>query len=98
MTDFSEIENSELERNYSNRAGSREPVSSEKIVQQTRENSTLMAIYTSSADIPPSPREPADPYTGDFIPEQSFGALGDLAEVGAPRKLISDNANMSSVS
>ena len=50
-----------------------EIISPERDVQRDRENGTLMAIYTSIFDIPPSPREPADHYTGDFAPEQSFG-------------------------
>ena len=94
VIDKSEIEHDELERNYSSRAGLKEPNSSEKGAQQARENSTLMAIYTSYADIPPSPREPPDPYTGDFTPEQSFGAPGDMVEVGALWNLVSHLTNL----
>ena len=33
-----------------------------------------MVIYTATADIPPSPREPSEPFTGDTLMEESFGA------------------------
>ena len=56
-------------------------VSPEREVQQDREKGTLMAIYPSIFDIPPSPREPADPYTGDFVPEQNFGTPDAIVKV-----------------
>lgn len=48
--------------------------SDERTVQEQRELSTLMVVYTTTADIPPSPREPSEPFTGDTLMEESFGA------------------------
>ncbi|KAL9026188.1 MAG: hypothetical protein Q9196_005110 [Gyalolechia fulgens] len=64
----------ELNRNYTPRGGKQSPQSEEKAIQEQRELNTLMVIYTSSSDIPPSPREPTEQDTDDFSPEQSFGS------------------------
>lgn len=71
--DFSLIEGEERERNCSTRGGLVEVKSQERAIQEQRELSTLMVVYTSIADIPPFPREPSDPYTGEQSQELSFG-------------------------
>ena len=56
-------------------------MSPERDCQSEREKGTLMAIYTSIFDIPPSPREPVDLYTGEGPGEQSFGSPNNLTKV-----------------
>ena len=73
MVDFSSIDPTELDRNITTRGGKVEVKSQERIVQEQRELNTLMAFYTSPADIPPNPREPADPYSGETIKFYEFG-------------------------
>lgn len=74
VVDLSVIPPEELNRNYTPRGGKQSPESEEKAVQEQRELKTLMVIYTSSSDIPPSPREPIEQDSDDFSPEQSFGS------------------------
>ena len=59
--------------NVTTRGGTREVESPEKAIQEQRELKTLYAIYTSPLDIPKSPREPLDPYTGPHSDEIPFG-------------------------
>lgn len=73
MVDFNVIEKSELERNYTTRGGRIDVESEEKAVQEERERSKLLVIYTSLSDTPSSPREPAEPYSGEQASEKSFG-------------------------
>lgn len=73
VVDFSVVEKDELERNCETKGGKVEVNSRERAVQEQRELTTLMVIYTTSSDIPSSPREPADPYSGDVVTEQIFG-------------------------
>lgn len=73
MVDLSVVPPEELDRNYTSRGGRQIPDSEEKAIQEQREMTTLMVIYTSSSDIPPSPREPIEQDSDDFSPEQSFG-------------------------
>ena len=71
--DFSVIEKSERERNYSTRGGEIEVKSEEKTVQEDRERSKLLVIYTSLSDVPSSPREPLELFSGEPSVEQLFG-------------------------
>lgn len=73
MVDFSVIEPDELERNSITKGGKVEVKSPEGALQEQREQNTLMVIYTTPSDIPSSPREPSDPYSGVVVTEQSFG-------------------------
>lgn len=73
MVDFTVIEPEELERNCITRGGKAEVKSAERAVQEQREQSTLMVHYTTLADIPSSPREPTDPFSGDVSTEKPFG-------------------------
>ena len=45
----------------------------ERAIQEQRELSTLMALYTSLSDVPASPREPIDSFAGEAGKEESFG-------------------------
>lgn len=81
MVDFSVVALEELERNYTTRGGKVEIKSREREVQEQRELTTLMVIYTTSSDIPPSPREPSDPYSGEPVIEQTFGMPSDETKV-----------------
>ncbi|KAL8933879.1 MAG: hypothetical protein Q9216_006170 [Gyalolechia sp. 2 TL-2023] len=74
LVDLGVVPPEELNRNYTSRGGRQSPESEEKAVQEQREMNTLMVIYTSSSDIPPSPREPIEQDSDDFSPEQSFGS------------------------
>lgn len=79
--DFGLIEREERERNCSTRGGLVEVKSQERAVHEQRELSTLMVVYTSIADVPPSPREPSDPYTGEQSQELSFGPPDEKTKV-----------------
>lgn len=81
VVDFSVVALEELERNYTTRGGKLEIKSREREVQEQRELTTLMVIYTTPSDIPPSPREPSDPYSGDTVIEQTFGMPSDETKV-----------------
>ncbi len=78
VIDFSEMVIDESASRYIKRAGDKMPKSSAKVEQEQREARTLMAFFTNSSDIPPSPREPpesdndeSDNY--DFTPVVMFG-------------------------
>ncbi|MCJ1282706.1 hypothetical protein MMC26_002031 [Xylographa opegraphella] len=77
LVDFSVVEAEELARNCVTRGGKVEVRSKERAVQEQRELTVLMAFYTSLADVPSSPREPADPYSGEVSTELMFGAPSD---------------------
>ncbi|KAL3466149.1 hypothetical protein BJX64DRAFT_22828 [Aspergillus heterothallicus] len=60
------------------RAGTQIPTSAEAKAQEHREATTLMAIYTSPADVPPSAKEPPPPDTDETVPEViTFAELPD---------------------
>ncbi|EME46038.1 hypothetical protein DOTSEDRAFT_70133, partial [Dothistroma septosporum NZE10] len=75
LVDFSTVEKEERERNYVPYGGvALEPDSTERVVREQYENNNLIVFYTSRDDIPPNPREPADPYNGDQGgPVKEFG-------------------------
>jgi hypothetical protein len=77
VTDFSSVDIEERKRNYSRYAGGElQPESAERTKREQYEASTLMVFYTDKSDIPPSPREPAEPYNGEEVSTKDFGALG----------------------
>jgi hypothetical protein len=88
--DFSIVEAGERERNYEPYGGGHQKVDSpERTVQENREATTLMVHYMVKSDIPPCPREPVDPYTGEHLETTMFGApdnpkiLSRLSRLGA---------------
>lgn len=74
VIDFTVVDEQELARNYTNRGGKAEIQSPERVVQEQREQATLMTIYTNDLDIPSSAREPSDTFSGDVLMEEEFGA------------------------
>lgn len=77
VTDFSSVDVEERKRNYSRYAGGDlQPESAERVKREQYEASTLMVFYTDPSDIPPSPREPAEPYNGEEVSTKAFGAVG----------------------
>lgn len=77
VTDFSSVDVEERKRNYSRYAGGDlQPESAERVKREQYEASTLMVFYTDPSDIPPNPREPAEPYNGEEISTKAFGAAG----------------------
>ncbi|KAI4244441.1 MAG: hypothetical protein LQ352_006797 [Teloschistes flavicans] len=73
VIDWSPFPAAQIESNYVRRGGKIPPESGQKVIQEQRELDSLMVIYTSMSDIPPSPREPPEQESEDFAPEQSFG-------------------------
>ena len=73
MIDFTVIDSEELARSCSTRGGKVEIKSRERAIQEQRELTTLMAFYPTTSDIPLTPREPHDPYSGDRVEELMFG-------------------------
>jgi hypothetical protein len=72
--DFSTIDQADRERNYEPYGGGLLKVDSpEREAQERHEAITLMAFYALKSDIPPCPREPADPYTGEHVETKAFG-------------------------
>ncbi|KAG9863946.1 hypothetical protein KCU60_g5224, partial [Aureobasidium melanogenum] len=77
LTDFSSVDVEERKRNYSRYAGGElQPESAERVKREQYEASTLMVFYTDPSDIPPNPREPAEPYNGEEVGTKAFGAVG----------------------
>lgn len=73
--DFTRIPADERQRNYAPYGGGeQQPVSQEKAVQEKHESDTLMEVYMDKSDIPSSPREPSDPFTGETASAKDFGA------------------------
>ncbi|MBE7180280.1 MAG: hypothetical protein INR71_03565 [Terriglobus roseus] len=72
--DFEHINKNHRLTSYDRFGGFKRPVSKESDVQDQHESNTLLAVYLNQAEIPPNPREPADPYTGDDVVEtKEFG-------------------------
>ncbi|KAL9613061.1 MAG: hypothetical protein Q9167_002360 [Letrouitia subvulpina] len=74
LVDFSVVELDELTRNCATRGGKVDVKSEECAIQEQRELTTLMVIYTSPGDIPATPREPVEQESDDYSPEQAFGS------------------------
>lgn len=82
VIDFDVIDLEERKRNYKPFGGGfLEPMSQESEAQKKREANTLMVFYHDSSDIPPSPREPADPYGGKPAQTTPFGTPPDFIVV-----------------
>jgi hypothetical protein len=78
VTDFSSVDAEERGRNYRPFAGGElEPDSAERTRREQYEASTLIVFYTDPSDIPPCPREPAEPYNGEEITTKAFGSISN---------------------
>jgi hypothetical protein len=76
--DFSTVGPEDRERNYEPYGGGQMKVDSpERQIQENREATTLIAHYMFKTDIPPCPREPSDPYTGENHESKAFGTPDD---------------------
>lgn len=84
VTDFSEVPQDELEKNYISRGGLLVPDSSERKIQEQRESSTLMVVYATTADIPSTPREPPEEMEIERREEEMFGEPDDMTKVRSP--------------
>ena len=78
--DFSLIAEDERARNHVSRGGLKEldEDANERLLQNEREQGSLMAFYTSRSDIPPSPREPLDPQPTTSTTVIMFGEPSSL--------------------
>jgi hypothetical protein len=80
--DIDNVSPDDRARSYIKRAGILIATSPEAKAQEHREATTLMAIYTSPADVPPSAKEPPPPDMDEMVPEVlSFGELPDHVKV-----------------
>lgn len=69
------MDKEERDRNYAPYGGGvLEPGSPEKAEREKYEANILVVFYTDRSEIPPCPREPADPYNGEASSTKSFGA------------------------
>ncbi|KAF2400445.1 hypothetical protein EJ06DRAFT_430995 [Trichodelitschia bisporula] len=73
LVDFSGVGEKEREINYERFGGQKKVESPERLAQEERETTTLMVTYFARSDIPPSPREPPNPYTGVPLETKMFG-------------------------
>ena len=75
MIDFSVVDKEERERNYAPYGGGlKEPESPEREERERHDRGVLAVYYREDgSDIPPTPREPADPYTGQSSTTVDFG-------------------------
>ncbi|KAH0536423.1 hypothetical protein FGG08_006692 [Glutinoglossum americanum] len=66
--------------NYLPRGGTKEPDSPEKKTQEQRETMTLMVVYTDPSDIPRTPREGSDLFSGEKAELIPFGTPWDVTK------------------
>jgi hypothetical protein len=73
--DFSTVDQDERARQYAPYGGGKlQPDSPERAIREQYERDNLIVVYLSPSDIPPNPREPADPFNGDQgLPLREFG-------------------------
>jgi len=72
--DFDEVEKDERERNYAPYGGGEQKVeSAEMPIREQFELETLMAIYTTREDIPPTPKEAPEANEAENEPTKEFG-------------------------
>lgn len=83
LVDFSDVNEDERKRNYTPYGGGElEIESTERAAREAYESDHLIVFYPNRSQIPPNPREPADPYNGqlgdpvkDFaLPEEKYAA------------------------
>lgn len=85
LIDFSDVDPEERARNYAHRGGGEQKVDSqERAARDYYDANNLIVFYASPEDIPPDPREPSNPYTGEAVenakdfarPEDKFASRG----------------------
>ena len=81
MVDFTVIDHNQREQSSITRGGLLEVRSHEQVLQEQRESSKLLVVYTSPADIPPSPSEPSEQPFEEFKVEEAFGSPGEETKV-----------------
>lgn len=77
--DFSTVDQEDRDRQYAPYGGGKlQPDSPERKIREQYERDNLIVIYSDASEIPPNPREPADPYNGEEAgPCMEFGAPPD---------------------
>lgn len=93
VIDFTPIEVEERKRNYAPYGGGEmKPECPERAAREQYEANTLMVYYTDPSDIPPSPKEPADPYNGESTgPTKQFGAVPEKVVAKLAKKTTQQN-------
>ena len=77
--------------NYERYGGFLHPECPERDIQQAREETTLVEVYTKSSSIPPSPKEPSQESTQDSPAPKPFGSVPeDLAVSYIPLQIKQD--------
>ncbi|CAK3949284.1 Aspartic protease pep1 [Lecanosticta acicola] len=98
LVDFSGVDKEERKRNYAPYGGGElEPVSAERAKRDQYESNNLIVFYTDPSQIPPNPKEPAEPYNGDQVdtikylgaPEERYAARA-RARIAPTNGLFSD--------
>lgn len=85
--DFSVVPADERARNYAPYGGGElQPDTPERAVRENYENNTLLVFYADPSEIPPNPREPADPDNGE--------KGGEFKQFGAPEEKFAARARM----
>lgn len=86
QVDFSVVDAEERKRNYMPYGGGEAvPTCPEREANVRRENDTLMVFYSNPADIPPSPREPAEQKEDSAAAVTLFGTPPDKCLQRAPQ-------------
>lgn len=88
LIDFKDVDPDERARNYAHRGGGAlEVESKERAEREYYDANNLIVFYTAPEDIPPNPREPSNPYTGEAVESvQSFGLPEDKYATRARQK------------
>ena len=86
--DFKNVDPEERAKNYAHRGGGKlEVESKERADRDYYDANNLIVFYTTPEDIPPSPREPSNPYTGDAVENaRDFGAPDEKFAARARQK------------
>ena len=81
MIDFDVVEDTQRQQAYVTRGGLLEVRSPERVLQEQRETSRLLVVYTSPSDIPSSPSEPSEQPVEGPTTEVAFGQPGEGTKV-----------------
>lgn len=94
--DFSTVDKDERDRQFAPYGGGKlEPESKERAIREQYERDNLIVIYSSPSDIPPNPREPADPFNGEQgEPLRDFGVPPEKFAARAHQRNAKKSAHM----